>query len=83
VAAQTSHISAHELTATVAPFRAWRSLQLIIARGPERATIAKRGRLFPFYWGFATPVEAHISSPSVAAVILLYVTSTHVPQFKM
>jgi hypothetical protein len=43
VAAQTSHISAHELTATVAPFQAWRNLQLIIARGPERATIAKRG----------------------------------------
>jgi len=42
VAAQTSHISAHELTATVAPFQAWRNLQIVIARGPERATIAKR-----------------------------------------
>ncbi len=29
-----SRISAHEITATVAPFRAWRSLQIIIARGP-------------------------------------------------
>jgi len=30
----TSHIPAHELIATVAPFRAWRSSQSIVARGP-------------------------------------------------
>jgi hypothetical protein len=29
-----SHIPAHESIATVAPFRAWRSLQSIIAGGP-------------------------------------------------
>ncbi|GGY40666.1 hypothetical protein GCM10011297_11990 [Bacterioplanes sanyensis] len=34
----TSHTPAHESTATVAPFRAWRGLQLIVARGPMRAT---------------------------------------------
>jgi len=30
----TSHTSAHDYIATVAPFRAWRSLQLVVARGP-------------------------------------------------
>jgi len=40
VAAQASHTSAHDLAATVAPFQAWRISQLIIARGPTRATIA-------------------------------------------
>jgi len=40
-ATPTSHIPAHDFTATVAPFRAWRSLQLIIARGPIGATTAK------------------------------------------
>jgi len=30
----TSHIPAHESIATVAPFRAWRSSQFIIAGGP-------------------------------------------------
>ncbi len=36
---QPSHTSAHNFTATVAPFRAWRGLQQIIARGPGWATI--------------------------------------------
>ena len=31
-----SHIPAHESAATVAPFRAWRGLQRIVARGPTR-----------------------------------------------
>ena len=39
VATQASHTPAHDVTATVAPFRAWRSLQLIVAEGPERVTI--------------------------------------------
>jgi hypothetical protein len=30
----TSHIPAHELIVAVAPFRAWRSSQFIIAGGP-------------------------------------------------
>jgi len=34
----SSHTPAHKSTATVAPFRAWRSSQFIIAGGPE-ATI--------------------------------------------
>ena len=41
VAASTSHISAHEVPATVAPFRAWRGLQVFIARGPIKATITR------------------------------------------
>ena len=38
-AACTSHTSAPEITTTVAPFRAWRGLQLIVAKGPMQATI--------------------------------------------
>jgi len=34
-----SHISAPNVPDTVAPFRAWRGSQLIVARGPTRATI--------------------------------------------
>ena len=34
-----SHTPAHDFTATVAPFRAWRGLQLIIARGPAGSAI--------------------------------------------
>jgi len=30
----TSHTPAHDTDATVAPFRAWRGLRLLIARGP-------------------------------------------------
>ena len=30
-----SHIPAHKVIATVAPFRAWRGSQLFIARGPR------------------------------------------------
>ena len=33
-----SHTSAHDGTTTVAPFRAWRGLQIIVAREPKRAT---------------------------------------------
>jgi len=39
VATQTSHTSAHKSAVTVAPFRAWRSSQHIVARGPEWVTI--------------------------------------------
>ncbi len=38
---QSSHTPAHESAATVAPFRAWRSSQLAVARGPERVTIVR------------------------------------------
>jgi len=34
-----SHISAPNVHDTVAPFRAWRSSRLVVARGPTRATI--------------------------------------------
>ena len=37
-----SHTSAHRITTTVAPFRAWRSSQFIAARGPKWVTIAAR-----------------------------------------
>lgn len=40
VATLKSHIPAHESEVTVAPFRAWRDSQPIIAGGPPRATIA-------------------------------------------
>ena len=41
-AANASHTPAPESTVTVAPFRAWRSSQLIVARGPTKATIDER-----------------------------------------
>ena len=40
-----SHTSAHSVTTTVAPFRAWRGLQLAAARGPKGATIKVSARL--------------------------------------
>ena len=51
VATQSSHTSAHESAATVAPFRAWRGLQPVVARGPERVTI-EGAKLtdFPGFW---------------------------------
>ena len=39
--ARTSHIPAPESAATVAPFRAWRGLQRIVAGGPARTTITR------------------------------------------
>jgi len=40
----SSHTSAHSVTTTVAPFRAWRGSRLAVARGPKGATIkASRG----------------------------------------
>jgi len=42
VASPASHTPAHDVTATVAPFRAWRGSQLIIARGPAEVTIKNR-----------------------------------------
>ena len=39
VATLNSHTSAHDGTTTVAPFRAWRGLQIIVAREPKRATV--------------------------------------------
>ena len=38
-ATHPSYTTAHEITATVAPFRAWRSSQFIVAREPEWVTI--------------------------------------------
>ena len=38
----TSHTPAHSVTATVAPFRAWRGSQLTVARRPMGATIEAR-----------------------------------------
>ena len=43
VATPTSHTPAHESTATVAPFQAWRNLQCIIAEGPIEVAIKSRG----------------------------------------
>ena len=40
-----SRTSAHSVTTTVAPFRAWRGLQLAVARGPKGATIKVSARL--------------------------------------
>jgi len=48
----TSRTSAHSVTTTVAPFRAWRGSRLAVARGPVRATIEARD-----YHGFATQVQ--------------------------
>jgi len=39
VAPPASHTSAHDITTTVAPFRAWRGSQSIIAKGPTGVTI--------------------------------------------
>lgn len=36
VATLISHTPAHEVSATVAPFRAWRSLQMFIAGGTDK-----------------------------------------------
>jgi len=52
--ALTSHTPAHDVTATVAPFRAWRGSQLIIAGGPMRATIEGR-----HYGGFDGRMQQH------------------------
>ena len=41
VASPASHTSAHDITTTVAPFRAWRGSQKIIARGPTGVTIKR------------------------------------------
>ncbi len=38
-ATRTSLTSAPDITATVAPFRAWRDLRLVVAKRPMRATI--------------------------------------------
>ena len=48
----TSHTSAHSVTTTVAPFRAWRGSRLAVARGPVRATIEARD-----YQGFGLQVQ--------------------------
>ncbi len=44
MATRPSHNPAPDVIVTVAPFRAWRSSQLIVARGPEQAAI--EGRLY-------------------------------------
>ena len=61
----TSHIPAHDFTVTVAPFRAWRSLQLIIARGPIRATTAKARALLSLFRRNASCCRDNVSSPLV------------------
>jgi len=43
VATSASHTPAHNVTATVAPFRAWRGLQIVIAGGPTEASITGAG----------------------------------------
>jgi len=45
VATLNSRTSAHSVTATVAPFRAWRSSQLAVAREPKRATLEASAEL--------------------------------------
>jgi hypothetical protein len=42
VAAHTSYTPAPEFTATVAPFRAWRGLRLVVAREPVQAAINRK-----------------------------------------
>jgi len=62
VATQTSHTPAHDVTTTVAPFRAWRGSQLIIARGPARVTI-KNGSVKTEganYQGFAPVLQGRL-----------------------
>ncbi|CAI8892892.1 protein of unknown function [Methylococcus capsulatus] len=44
---RTSHTPAHESAVTVAPFRAWRGSQRIIARGPMRLAIESVSRRAP------------------------------------
>jgi len=39
VATRPSYTPAPEVTVTVAPFRAWRSSQLFVAREPEQVTM--------------------------------------------
>ena len=41
VATRPSRNPAPDVTATVAPFRAWRGSQLIVARGPEQVAIGR------------------------------------------
>ena len=57
VAAQASRTPAHDVTTTVAPFRAWRGSQLIIAGGPERATIARAAHYANFYRPLQAPAK--------------------------
>ena len=45
VATLNSRTSAHSVTTTVAPFRAWRGSQLAVAKGPKRATVEAIARL--------------------------------------
>jgi hypothetical protein len=52
----TSHTSAHSITTTVAPFRAWRDSRLTVARGPMRATI-KAARLSEVWPASATTLR--------------------------
>ena len=42
----TSHTPAHDTDATVAPFRAWRGLRLLVARGP--AGPPQQGGHYPY-----------------------------------
>jgi hypothetical protein len=37
------HTLAPDVPATVAPFQAWRSLQLVVTKGPKQITIASAG----------------------------------------
>ena len=45
MAALVSHTTAHESATTVAPFRAWRGLQRIAARGPMWVTSRNVNRI--------------------------------------
>ena len=70
-----SHTAAHASAATVAPFRAWRGLQRIIARGPARDTIKPDVcpvdkpclRQGGHYHEIATLTQAPESSPATRA----------------
>jgi len=71
-ATPTSHIPAHDVTATVAPFRAWRSLQLIIARGPIGVTTAKAralltdsARIASEQWTIAHGITASLAAYTI------------------
>ncbi len=83
VATQTSRTSAHKSAVTVAPFRAWRSSQHIVARGPEWVTIegAYRSELarrsvatVPYSFHEPQKPNATLSRPLFAVIQLVTLT---------
>lgn len=55
----TSHTSAHESVTTVAPFRAWRGLRLIVAREPV-GTHSERARIIANFLTNENPLADYI-----------------------